>query len=192
VYLLAVSDIAIEEILAELQLGGKTLVHTAASVPKDILAGTADHFGVFYPLQSMKKSSGHLPDIPVVIDASDADTLQLLETLAHSISDKVVEGDDAYRVKLHLAAVFCNNFTNHIYTLMDDFCRKEGIDFQLLIPLIKETALRLDEMPPAAAQTGPALRKDAATIATHLNLLESHADLRPIYELLTASIQQRG
>jgi predicted short-subunit dehydrogenase-like oxidoreductase (DUF2520 family) len=192
IYLLAVSDIAIEELLTELQIGDKIVVHTAAAVSKSILKDAAAHFGVFYPLQSLKKVSSHLPEIPVVIDASDAETFELLDNLAHSISDKVVEGDDAYRAKLHLAAVFCNNFTNHLYTLMEEYCRKEGIDFKLLIPLIKETALRLDEMRPAAAQTGPAVRHDSKTITTHLQLLQESPELTSIYKLLTDSIQQQN
>jgi predicted short-subunit dehydrogenase-like oxidoreductase (DUF2520 family) len=124
-----------------------------------------------------------------VIDASDADTLDLLEGLAHTISANVVEGDDDYRLKLHLAAVFCNNFTNHLYSLMDDYCRKHGIPFSLLIPLICETALRLEEMSPAEAQTGPAIRGDEATIEKHLALLADDERLRDVYVLLTKSIR---
>src|SRR5215208_7365552 len=104
IYILAVSDIAIEEILKELRLPDKTIVHTAASVPKSILKDASSHFGVFYPLQSLKKEIGGLPDIPIIIDASDEATLQELERLAHSISDNVAEADDGQRLKLHLAA----------------------------------------------------------------------------------------
>src|SRR3982750_3565047 len=109
-YILAVSDIAIEEILEELQLPDKTIVHTAASVSKDVLKNSAHHFGVFYPLQSLKKELRHLPEIPIIIDANDDATLKELETLAQSISDKVVEAGDEQRMKLHLAAVIVNNF----------------------------------------------------------------------------------
>lgn len=189
IYLLAVSDIAIDELKAELRLGEKVVVHTAAAVSKNILKDSSTHYGVFYPLQSLKKTTPHLPEIPVVIDASDPETLQLLEGLAHSISEKVVEGDDDYRLKLHLAAVFCNNFTNHLYALMEAYCEKEGIDFHLLIPLIQETAMRLNELLPSQAQTGPAVRKDRETIKKHLALLQSDARLRDVYELLTKSIQ---
>src|SRR5437588_4663404 len=85
IYIVAVSDIAIEEIIKELQLSDKIIVHTAASVQKDILSGNTNHFGVFYPLQTLRKESSHLPDIPVIIDASDDETLNQLVSLAHSI-----------------------------------------------------------------------------------------------------------
>jgi len=187
-YILAVSDIAIEEVLQELQLPDKTIVHTAASVSKNILKNASHHFGVFYPLQSLKKEIGHIPDIPIVIDASDESTMRELEVLAHSISDKVVEAGDEQRMKLHLAAVIVNNFVNHLYALAESYCNNEGIDFDLLVPLIKETAERIQYISPAQSQTGPALRNDRTTIEKHLELLKKYPHLKKIYETFTESI----
>lgn len=187
-YIIAVSDIAVEEVLHELRLPDKTIVHTAASVPKDVLKGSASHFGVFYPLQSLKKEIGYLPDIPVVIDANDDSTLKMLELLGHSISDQVVEAGDEKRMKLHLAAVIVNNFVNHLYAQAEVYCKKEGLDFYILLPLIKETAARLNDIPPSESQTGPAVRNDRRTIEKHLELLENYPQLKRIYELLTESI----
>lgn len=187
-YILAVSDIAVDEIIQELQLQDKTVVHTAASVSKNVLKNKTDHFGVFYPLQSLKKEINHLPEIPIIIDASDENTLHELDVLAHSISARVVEADDETRLKLHLAAVFVNNFVNHIYALAEKYCREEGLDFNLLLPLIQETAARLNDIPPSKTQTGPAIRNDRATIEKHLQLLEKYPDLKKMYEVFTESI----
>jgi predicted short-subunit dehydrogenase-like oxidoreductase (DUF2520 family) len=188
IYLIAVSDHAIEELITELKLGKKTVVHTAASVSKNVLRTTADHYGVFYPLQTMKRQSVKLPDTPIIIDASDEKTFEMLKSLAFSISDNVVEAGDEQRLKLHLAAVFCNNFSNHLYALMEDYCNKEKLDFHLLIPLIQETAARLSEMSPALAQTGPAARADEETINKHLVLLEGYPELKMLYGIFTKSI----
>jgi len=187
-YILAVSDIAIEEVFQELQLPDKTVVHTAASVSKHVLKKGAEHYGVLYPLQSLKKDLGYLPDIPIIIDASDRQTLNMLDVLAHTISDKVVEADDETRVKLHLAAVMVNNFTNHLYSLVEKYCRDEGLDFYLLLPLIKETADRLDDISPAKSQTGPAVRGDYTTIEKHIVLLNKYPQLKKMYELFSESI----
>ncbi|HVG16710.1 MAG TPA: DUF2520 domain-containing protein [Chitinophagaceae bacterium] len=187
-YLIAVSDIAVKEVIKELDMTDKTIVHTAASVSKEVLK-KADHYGVFYPLQSLNKHSGNLPRIPIIIDASDETTFQLLSTLAHSISEQVIVGDDEKRLKLHLAAVLVNNFTNHIYALAEDFCMKEGIDFQLLTPLIDETTNRLQTISPSNAQTGPAIRHDATTIKEHLSLLKEYPRLKNLYKVFTDSIQ---
>lgn len=189
-YLLAVSDIAIEEVQRELQLPQGTVVHSAASVSKDVLKQAA-HYGVFYPLQTLKKGAVS-NDIPIIIDASDEVTLQQLDALAHSITDKVVAAGDEQRQKLHLAAVFCNNFVNHLFTLMEDYCKKEGLDFSMLLPLIAETAKRLETLPPRQAQTGPALRHDENTLQKHRELLQAHPHLLPFYELFTRSIQNAG
>ena len=189
-YIIAVSDIAIEEVFRELQLSDKTVVHTAASVPKDVLKGGAKHYGVLYPLQSLKKDAGYIPEIPMIIDASDRKTLNMLDVLAHTISDRVVEADDATRVKLHLAAVMVNNFTNHLYALVEKYCKDEDLDFYLLQPLIRETAARLDTISPAKSQTGPAVRGDTTTIEKHLELLRKYPQLKKLYELFTDSISQ--
>lgn len=189
-YIIAVSDIAIEEVFQELRLTDKTVVHTAASVSKDVLKEGAGNYGVLYPLQSLKKDLGYLPDIPIIIDAGDRKTLNMLDVLAHTISDRVVEANDETRRKLHLAAVMVNNFTNHLYALVEKYCKEEGLDFYLLLPLIRETATRLDNMPASQSQTGPASRGDNSTIEKHLQLLKDYPQLKKIYALMSESIVQ--
>ena len=110
---------------------------------------------------------------------------------AHSIAnEKVVRAGDDARMKLHVAAVVVSNFTNHFYTLAEEYCRKEGLDFKLLIPLIEETALRVKNVSAKEVQTGPAVRHDKETIQKHLELLKNHPQLKNIYLLMTESIQQ--
>ena len=192
VYLIAVSDDAIPAIISELKLPAKKIVaHTAAAVSKDVLKGVSDHYGVFYPLQSLRKEMKILPDVPVFFDGNDEVAKKTLEKLAHSIADeKVTEAGDDARMKLHVAAVFVSNFTNHLYTLAEDYCKKEGLDFKQLLPLIEETALRIKKISPKQAQTGPAVRQDKDTLEKHIELLKDHPKLKSIYLLLTESIQQ--
>jgi predicted short-subunit dehydrogenase-like oxidoreductase (DUF2520 family) len=190
VYLIAVADDAIDDVVDELRLPGKVVAHTAASVPKEVLKNVTEHYGVFYPLQSLRKEMTHLPDVPIFFDGSDTKARQVLEQLAHSISpEKVMEGGDDARLKLHVAAVVVSNFVNHLYSLAEDYCRKEGLDFKQLLPLIEETASRLKVSSPELAQTGPAARHDSETIHKHLELLKTHPQLRNIYVLLSESIQ---
>lgn len=192
IYLIAVPDNAIEEVADDLKLPGKIIAHTAASVPKEILHRVSPHHGVFYPLQSLRKEMISLPDIPIFFDGSDEHTKKRLEQLAQSISiDQVRLAGDDDRLKLHVAAVMVSNFTNHLYMLAEEYCRKEGLDFRQLIPLIEETALRLREVPPSSVQTGPAVRHDSETIRKHLELLKDHPRLKSIYVLMTESIQQK-
>lgn len=191
-YLIAVSDDAIPHIISELKLPAKKVVaHTAASVSKDILKNETDHYGVFYPLQSLRKEMKSLPDIPVFFDGNDDTAKKTLEKLAQSIShEKVTHAGDEARMKLHLAAVFVSNFTNHLYALAEEYCKKEGLDFKQLLPLIEETALRIKNISPKQSQTGPAVRHDKETLQKHLELLKAHPQLKNIYLLLTESIQE--
>lgn len=190
VYIIAVSDDAIADIASQLKLPGKVVAHTAASVSKDILKNVSQHYGVFYPLQSLRKETTALPDIPVFFDGNDETAKEKLEQLAHSISsEQVSAANDDQRLKLHVAAVIVNNFINHLYVLIEEYCKKENIDFRQLSPLIEETANRLKIISPKEAQTGPAIRHDQETIQKHLKLLENHPSLKKIYQLLTESIQ---
>ena len=191
VYLVTVNDDAIATVAKELLLPGKIVAHTAASVPKEILKTVTAHYGVFYPLQSLRKEMSYSPDVPVFFDGSDELTKKKLELLAHSIAkEKVTEAGDDARLKLHVAAVVVSNFTNHMYVMAEEYCRKEGLDFGQLLPLIEETASRIKDISPRQAQTGPAIRHDSETIHKHLELLKKHPQLKNLYILLTESIQQ--
>jgi len=190
VYIIAVDDDAIEDVAENLKLPKAVVAHTAASVPKEVLENVSKHYGVFYPLQSLRKELTNLPEVPIFFDGSDDTAKKKLATLAHSISDEnVVEAGDDERLKLHVAAVVVSNFTNHLYTLAEAYCKKEGLDFKQLLPLIQETAERIKTVSPKKAQTGPAVRHDTETINKHLHLLESHPQLKEIYVVLTKSIE---
>src|SRR4029078_3462637 len=178
-YLVAVADDAIAEVAKHVHVPGKLVAHTAASVTKDILKPMSHHYGVLYPLQSLRKEVDELPDIPVFIDASDEVAGKKLEELAQSISkEKVILADDKERLKLHVAAVIVSNFTNHLYRLAEDYCKKEGLDFKKFLPLIEETAQRLKTTSPSDVQTGPAIRHDQPTIEQHLSLLAKYPHLK--------------
>ena len=188
-YIAAMSDASLNEIKENISLGDKVVVHTAGSVSKDVLKGVTSNYGVMYPLQSLSKENrdSHLK-IPLLIDANNEDTLNLLRMLANSISPTVSVMSDEGRLRLHVAAVVTNNFTNHLYSLAYDYCKKENIDFEMLLPLIEETGLRLKGHIPRDMQTGPAKRKDIITLDKHLRVLNNHPQLRSVYLKMTDSI----
>ncbi|MCC7401706.1 MAG: DUF2520 domain-containing protein [Chitinophagaceae bacterium] len=189
-YLVAVSDEAIPDVARHLHVPGKIVVHTAASVSKDVLKKTSHHYGVFYPLQSLRKERKGNPVIPIFVDASDEKTKKILENLAHSVSGEQVSlANDDTRIKLHIAAVVAGNFTNFLYAVVEDYCNKENLDFKQLIPLIEETAERVKTVSPRQSQTGPAVRHDTETIQKHLDLLKGHPQLKKLYAFMTEAIQ---
>lgn len=190
VHLLAVSDGAVVAVAGVLKPGNSLLVHTAGSVSKEVLSTAASRYGVLYPLQSLRKEMDRLPEIPLLIDGNTADSLQVIETLARSLSEQVQQADDNKRLHLHVAAVVVSNFTNHLYALADNYCKAEGLDFSLLYPLINEVAQRLQLASPAVLQTGPAIRNDTPTIEKHLALLQEYPALQKLYGLFSESIRE--
>lgn len=187
-YLVAVSDSALYSLNNRIQLEKKLVLHTAGSVPKDVLQNISINYGVLYPMQSLRKEIEKPADIPLLIDGNTEETLTMIEDIAKTISNNVAKANDAERLKLHVAAVVVSNFTNHLYALAEDFCKKENVDFKLLAPLIKETASRTVCYSPTEMQTGPAVRNDVFTLDKHLQLLVNYPKLKYIYLKLTDSI----
>ncbi|MEO6452895.1 MAG: DUF2520 domain-containing protein [Ginsengibacter sp.] len=188
IYLFAITDNALHHLDQNLQLENKVVVHTAGSVSKDVLNSISNKYGVIYPLQSLNKASSELPEIPLLIDGSSSEILIYLQTFAKSISNDVSIVNDGDRLRFHIAAVFVNNFTNHLYAMADDFCSHENIDFKKLFPLIDETTKRIKNYPPKEIQTGPAIRQDLYTLGKHLKMLSADPDLKYIYLKLSESI----
>ena len=187
VYILAVSDDVICELSSKLPFKNKLVVHTSGSVSVyDI--DKKHKRGVLYPLQSFSKNAEmDLANVPICIETIDKACFPILKELSLSLGSPIKRINSDQRRVLHLAAVFVNNFTNQLYRIGREITESEGAEFDLLKPLILETAKKVQEMSPFKAQTGPAKRNDKKTIKKHLKTLESqhHKD---IYELLTKSI----
>lgn len=187
-YIIAVTDSAIEKVAACLNVSSGIVVHTAGAVPANVLSHLSKHYGVLYPLQSITPFTKENVALPLCIAASDSTTIQVLQKLATDIGSVVIPANDDERKKMHLAAVFVNNFTHHLFTLIADYCEKENIDFKCLLPLIKETAERLTDHHPLLLQTGPAIRNDTSTIHRHMQMLQPYPHLQKIYDMFTQSI----
>jgi len=188
IYLFAISDVAISSLDARFKFGNKLVLHTAGSVSIDVLKKVSSNYGILYPLQSLRKEMETIPEIPLLIDGNTEDTRADIEEFAKTLSPLVDISTDEERLKLHVAAVFVSNFTNHLYALASSYCQKESVDFSLLYPLINETAQRLSQYSPDEVQTGPAARKDIVTIDKHLKLLSNYPDLKYLYAKLSDSI----
>jgi predicted short-subunit dehydrogenase-like oxidoreductase (DUF2520 family) len=192
IYIIAVKDDAVDEVSSELKLNNKIVVHTAGSVAINVLKGASENYGVLYPLQSLRKELNYAPAIPFLVDGNNDSTAKTISNLAASISPNVFIADDETRLRYHLSAIIVSNFTNHLFVLAKDYCDKNKIEFNLLLPLIKETVKRLHSYEPSEMQTGPAIRGDEQTIQKHLQLLNDFPQLKNIYEMMSESIMKFG
>lgn len=186
VYIVAIKDDEIPNTIANLRKGrdGSVILHTAGSVPM----ADASPTGVLYPMQTFsKKRKVNFREIPVFIEATDVHTLNIIRTLAQSISNRVIELSSAKRRQLHLAAVFANNFTNHCYRLAEKSLEGTDLDFSVLLPLIMETARKVSDLSPREAQTGPMKRNDTTVMAKQLELIPDELT-RQLYSTFATSI----
>jgi len=186
IYILAVSDNAISELSSALNFKNKLVVHTSGSIAMDELKSVSNK-GVFYLLQSFSKERKiDFSTVPICIEAETEADLQLLETLANSISKNCYRINSDQRKSIHIAAVFVNNFVNHLYHIGHEICEQNKVPFEILLPLILETANKITTLSPLEAQTGPAKRNDTKTIEKHKAMLTENQI--EIYTLLTNSI----
>lgn len=189
ILLFCVSDRAISDLLCRIELKKVMMIHTSGSVPADVFKGIAKDYGVLYPLMTFSKDRAvNFRNIPVCIEGSTADSIAILEKMAGSISERIERMNSEQRKILHLSGIFACNFSNHMYQLGQDFLSTGGMDFDLLKPLITETAAKVMEMDPASAQTGPASRNDAAIVRGHIDMLKGHPELQKIYTFVSDSI----
>jgi len=185
-FIIAISDDAITSVSKELQVSKGLVVHTSGNKPLNSLICKANK-GVFYPVQTFSKEKEiSFDQIPICIETEHTDDMDLLKYFANSMSKKVYEINSQQREKLHIAAVFANNFTNHMFAIADDICRKNNVSFDILKPLIQETAKKVKFISPKDAQTGPAVRNNLKVIENQLRQLDHNE--KEIYSLITKSI----
>ncbi len=189
IYIIAVSDDVIARLSSKLPFENRLVVHTSGTVNIHDL-DKKNRRGVFYPLQTFSKTAPiKFKNVPICIEALDKTDFKTLKSLAKAIGSKTHKINTNQRKALHLAAVFVNNFTNQLYRVAHEITEAQGVEFDVLKPLILETAKKVQHLSPYMAQTGPAKRNDKKTIEKHLELLDNEQH-KAIYKLLTASIHE--
>lgn len=189
VFVVSVKDAALQEVIAQATKGREQqlFVHTAGSMPISVFEGYTSRYGVWYPMQTFSKERRvDFAEIPVFIEGEAPQIRQLAE----SVSKRVYELSTADRKYLHLAAVFACNFTNHCYALAAGILEQHGLPFDVMLPLIDETARKVHVMHPQEAQTGPAVRYDKNVIGMQASMLEGN--MRKLYEQLSVSIHEQS
>lgn len=192
VYIFSVKDSALEQLISQL-CGGekKVFLHTAGSMPMSVFRGKALHYGVLYPMQTFSKQRElDFSIIPCFIEANDEFALKQIEGLAVQISHRVYQLSSEDRRYLHLSAVFACNFANHCYAASQELLQQHGIPFDVMLPLIDETAAKVHGMTPKEAQTGPAVRYDENVIGKQIQLLENQPYFQKIYDCMSKSIHE--
>ena len=192
VYIIAVKDGVLADVAQQLaaEHDERFLVHTAGSMPIETLP--TNRRGVLYPMQTFSKERiVDFKHIPCFVEAANEKDGELLRVLAETLSESVYEANSEARKFLHLSAVFCCNFANHCYALAEKLLQEHGgLPFEVMLPLIDETAKKVHELSPKKAQTGPAVRWDTNVMEKHMQLLKDNPQLQEIYRLLSESVRE--
>jgi predicted short-subunit dehydrogenase-like oxidoreductase (DUF2520 family) len=164
-------------------------IHTAGALPLEVLQAHHPRCGVLYPLQSFSRDREvPMAEVPLLIEGSDPEVTETLFSLATGLSEVIREISSSSRLVVHLAAVFANNFTNHMLHIAQQIMETEGKDVELLVPLIRETFRKAEELGAASAQTGPAARGDGETMQKHLDLLRAYPEWKNLYTFISRDI----
>ena len=190
-FILCVPDRAVAEVARQFSDREGIWLHTSGALHMDVFQGIARDFGVLYPLQTLSRERkirmGH---IPFLLEASSPLVMERIKDLVSSISEKVGEADSPIRLRVHLAAVFANNFSNHMVFVAKQILADSDLNPGLLDPLLEETFQKLKDMDPQAAQTGPAIRGDRETLDKHIELLRDHPEWEKIYTFISRDIER--
>lgn len=191
-YFYALKDSAIAELLNYTGKFKGIHIHTAGSVGVEIFESKAQNYGIIYPLQTFSKErKTDFSKVPLFIEGKDEDTAILLKTIADKLSTRTYFANSEQRARLHLAAVFACNFSNLLYDIASEIVNEEQGGFEVLKPLISETAEKVQTLSPRKAQTGPATRYDTEIIDKHIAMLSQQPELADLYEKLSKMIYQR-
>ena len=188
--IISIKDGAVKEVIDKLRDFNSIVVHTSGGVNIDVFGDEIGRYGVLYPLQTFSKQRElDFSKIPIFVEACNKDTLYEIEGCAKRLSNSVIEADSSRRKTMHVAAVFACNFVNHCYDIASQILEKEGISFDVLLPLIEETTKKISEITPHEAQTGPARRGDMGVMNAHLQQIDADS-VKEIYRLLSKSITE--
>jgi len=194
VYLTMLTDDALVEHAAAIVKGREDalFVHTAGSVSIDVWKDAgAVHYGVLYAMQTFTKGVAiEWPQVPVFVEGCNPEAEAKVTTLARDLSGNVSALSSKGRKKLHVAAVFACNFANHMYAVSEQMLATEGVPFSVMLPLVRETARKVETMSPRDAQTGPAVRGDRKVIDEHLELLKDYPEYAQLYRLISNDINK--
>jgi predicted short-subunit dehydrogenase-like oxidoreductase (DUF2520 family) len=165
---ISIKDDALAGFCKKIKFNNALVVHTSGTADINLLKPCSSNYGVLYPFQTFTKGvKVKFSHVPLCVEGNTADTTQQLVKLAEKLSNNVFTISSKQRPWLHIMGVFSANFTN------------------LMLRSAYEIAVKL---PPDKAQTGPAVRGDAAVVAKHLEILNNLPELQSLYKINTLAI----
>ncbi len=192
IYIVALKDDHIIETLSSLPIKDKLIAHTSGTFNSLKLNSITNRYACFYPMQTLKKDLEiNFSNNSIFIEGNNENDLNILKEICLNLSCIPYEINFKQRQKLHIAAIATNNFTYHLFSCIQEYCKKHGLPYSSLIPLFKQTINNIEKELPFELQTGPAKRNEIDTIEKHRELLKNEKYLADIYLLFTNQIKNK-
>ncbi len=191
IFIFALADKAYDEILPLLPFKLPLAFTTSGTVSCQCLKDYAEQYGVIYPLQTFTKSQDMRKlEVPLCLESDFAgEHKTLMWELSRELSPTCYEVSEAQRAKMHVAAVFACNFSNAMYQIAYKLLKENGLPFEILLPVLRQTVEKVSQMTPAEAQTGPAVRGDVNVMRAQISTL-SDDRLKELYRLVSELIME--
>lgn len=189
----AVKDDAISLLNKSLHLSGRIVLHTAGSVDINAIKDISENIGVFYPMERVIKfKEPNFKKTPLCIEGNNQLVLEIIQPLAHKLSEHVHLLSSHQRKNLHIAAVFVSNFTTYMLSIGNDIIQQHHLPNDILDALIRITFDNITSQNASDRQTGPAKRGDIKVVWEHIHQLEKEQpDIAELYKLLSLGILKR-
>ncbi len=187
---LAISDDAIQEFFSSYKFPSvTTIVHCSGTVILGAISNFHSNTGVIYPFQTFSTDKKiDLKTVQTFIEYSNPKAQSTIEDFCSEVFPKYQYLSSEDRLKLHLAAVFANNFTNHMLTIAENILEESNLPAEVIHELVEETFAKYKTKGARKSQTGPAARGDQKTINAHLEKLKTK-ELREIYKSISSHIK---
>jgi len=190
-YLLCVPDRVALEVAEKFRHTSGIWIHTAGALSMNLFEGVFKQYGVLYPLQTLSQSRPLEPSqVPCLVEGSSPQVLASLMKLALSVYSSVEEVNSEKRLVIHTAAVFANNFTNHMVHIAKELISDQNIDPQMIEPILQETFEKIMALGTVEGRTGPAIRGDQITMNKHIELLKDHPEWEKLYTFISRDIDR--
>lgn len=186
VYILAIPDDALYDVALELQLDDALVLHTSGATSIDVLRPMSTRYGVLWSPQSFVRDAAHeYGELPFCIEGNTPRVCDTISDFIGRISSHIYRTTQEQRQWLHLSAVFVNNFQNGLTAIAQKLCREHGVPFEVLHPIKLTTVKRAFYGDVRYQLTGPAVRNDSRTLATHRRMLADDKLLLAVYDMLS-------
>jgi predicted short-subunit dehydrogenase-like oxidoreductase (DUF2520 family) len=158
------------------RLDGKLFFHTSGAHAASELSPLEQKgalLGSLHPLQTFPDIDAGIKNLSgtYIFIEGNGETLPVLESIASAIGAQAVPIASEHKVLYHLSAVFVCNLLAALLYAGEGVMKRIGIELAPFYPIIRATLANIEAKGPLLSLTGPVVRGDAGTVASHIEAI---------------------